>query len=94
MNISDKPLKRVVLPEIPNNDSLTNNALKQMFALYNTSLMYRSIIMSSTWQNQKNGETREIILQYINNMYLKVIPIIREICAAVGLKSTSTVHGS
>ncbi|HHU03123.1 MAG: transcriptional repressor LexA [Christensenellales bacterium] len=53
--------------------------------------------MSSTHgrTKRKRGETREIILQYIKQHVSEkgYPPSVREICAAVGLKSTSTVHG-
>ena len=44
---------------------------------------------------RKHGETQTLILQYIRDQISSrgFPPSVREICEAVGLKSTSTVHG-
>lgn len=44
---------------------------------------------------RKHGETQRLILDFIKDQVNKngFPPSVREICAAVGLKSTSTVHG-
>jgi repressor LexA len=44
---------------------------------------------------RKHGETQALILQYIREQISSrgFPPSVREICEAVGLKSTSTVHG-
>lgn len=44
---------------------------------------------------RKHGETQALILDYIRSQVMEngFPPSVREICDAVGLKSTSTVHG-
>ena len=44
---------------------------------------------------RKHGETQALILEYIRSQVMEngFPPSVREICDAVGLKSTSTVHG-
>ena len=46
-------------------------------------------------QRRSRGETQKIILEYIRDQIAMrgYPPSVREICDAVGLKSTSTVHG-
>ena len=52
--------------------------------------------MNQTQQKKrKHGETQKLILEYIRTQVEEngFPPSVREICQAVGLKSTSTVHG-
>lgn len=46
-------------------------------------------------RKRKHGETQKLILEYIRTQVEEngFPPSVREICQAVGLKSTSTVHG-
>jgi repressor LexA len=51
--------------------------------------------MSETNKKRKHGQTQALILQYIEEQIADrgFPPSVREICEAIGLKSTSTVHG-